>query len=68
MASWKDKLALTEQRNRQEIIKAKLSRREMVRLGLITAGGSLVAKAGLSARAFAQQGPGGGSGGGGSGR
>ena len=57
MASWKDKLALTAQRNRQEIIKAKLSRREMMRLGLLTAGGSLVVKAGLSARAFAAQGP-----------
>ena len=62
MKSWKDKLALTAQRNRQEIVKAKLSRREMMRLGLLTAGGSLVVKAGLSARAFAQQGPGGGGG------
>ena len=60
MTSWKDKLALTAQRNRQEIIKAKLSRREMMRLGLLTSGGALIAKAGLSARAFAQQGPGGG--------
>ncbi len=60
MTSWKDKLALTAQRNRQEIIKAKLNRREMMRLGLLTAGGTLIAKAGLSARAFAQQGPGGG--------
>jgi hypothetical protein len=60
LTSWKDKLALTAQRNRQEIIKAKLSRREMVRLGLITTGGALVAKAGLSARAFAASGPGGG--------
>src|SRR5215472_13982549 len=60
MTSWKDKLALTAQRNRQEIIKAKLSRREMMRLGLITSGGALVAKAGLSARAFAASGPGGG--------
>jgi FtsP/CotA-like multicopper oxidase with cupredoxin domain len=65
MKSWKDKLALTAQRNRQEIVKAKLSRREMMRLGLLTAGGTLVVKAGLSARAFAQQGPGGGSGSGG---
>ena len=64
MKSWKVRLALTAQRNRQEIIKAKLSRREMMRMGLLTAGGTLVAKAGLSARAFAQQGPGGGSGGG----
>jgi FtsP/CotA-like multicopper oxidase with cupredoxin domain len=62
MASWKDKLALTAQRNRQEIVKAKLSRREMMRLGLLTAGGSLILKQGLSARAFADQGSGGGSG------
>jgi hypothetical protein len=33
MASWKDKLALTAQRNRLEIVKAKLNRREMMRLG-----------------------------------
>ena len=39
MTSWKDKLALTAQRNRQEIVKAKLDRREMMRLGLLTAGG-----------------------------
>ena len=52
MASWKDKLALIAQRNRQEIVKAKLDRREMMRLGLLTAGGSLIAKAGLSSRAF----------------
>ena len=51
MPSWQDKLALIAQRNRQEIVKAKLSRREMVRMGLITAGGTLVAKAGLSSRA-----------------
>ena len=53
MTSWKDKLAVTAQRNRQEIVKAKLGRREMMRLGLLTAGGTLVAKAGLSSRAFA---------------
>ncbi len=51
MASWQEKLALTAQRNRQEIVKAKLSRREMMRLGLITASGALVAKVGLSSRA-----------------
>jgi FtsP/CotA-like multicopper oxidase with cupredoxin domain len=62
MASWKDRLALTAQRNRQEIVKAKLSRREMIRLGLLTAGGSLILKQGLSARAFADQGSGGGGG------
>ena len=32
MANWKDELALVAQRNRREIVKAKLSRREMVRL------------------------------------
>ena len=58
MTSWRDKLALTAQRNRQEIVKAKLNRREMMRLGLLTAGGTLIAKAGLSARAFAAQGSG----------
>jgi FtsP/CotA-like multicopper oxidase with cupredoxin domain len=56
MADWKDRLALTAQRNRQEIIKAQLSRREMVRLGLLTAGGTLAIKKGLSARAFADDG------------
>ena len=54
MANWQDKLALTAQRNRQEIIKAKLSKREMMRLGLLTAGGALIAKAGLSSRASAR--------------
>ena len=54
MADWKEKLALTAQRNRQEIVKAKLDRREMMRLGLLTAGGALIAKAGLSSRAFGQ--------------
>ena len=53
MTSWKDKIQLTAQRNRQEIVKAKLDRREMMRLGLLTAGGSLVLKQGLSSRAFA---------------
>ena len=50
MADWKAKLALTAQRNRQEIVKAKLNRREMMRMGLLTAGGMLVIKQGLSAR------------------
>ena len=53
MSGWKARLALTAQRNRQEIVKAQLSRREMARLGLLTAGGALVAKSGLSSRAFA---------------
>ena len=38
-------------RNRRELIAAQLSRREMMKMGLLTAGGMLVAKAGLSARA-----------------
>ncbi len=68
MADWKGKLALTAQQNRQEIVKAKLNRREMMRHGLLTAGGSLVVKAGLSSRAFAQNsGSGSGSSGSGSG-
>ena len=52
MPGWKDKIAETAQRNRQEIVKAKLDRREMIRLGLLTAGGSLILKQGLSSRAF----------------
>ena len=50
MAGWKDRLALAVQRNRQEIIEAKLNRREMIRMGLITASGTLGLKQGLSAR------------------
>ena len=52
MASWKDKVLRQAQQNRLEIVKAKLSRREMVRAGLLTAGGSLILKQGLSNRAF----------------
>src|SRR5215218_10457699 len=54
MTNWYDKLAGVAQRNRQEIVNAKLSRREMMRLGLLTSAGSLVVKGGLSSRAFAQ--------------
>ena len=54
MAGWKEKLALTAQRNRQEIVKAKLDRREMMRLGLLTAGGTLITKAGLRVRLESQ--------------
>src|SRR5690242_12098441 len=53
MADWQDKLARTAQQNRLDIVKSKLSRREMMRLGLLNSGGALIAKAGLSARAFA---------------
>jgi hypothetical protein len=50
MAGGREKLALTAQKNRREIVKANLSRREMMRMGLLTASGSLVVKQGLSAR------------------
>ena len=49
MPNWREKLAVIAQRNRQEIVKAQLSRREMIRLGLLSASGTLVAKSGLSA-------------------
>ena len=57
MADWQDKLAQIAQQNRMDIVKAKLSRREMMRLGLLTASGGLALKSGLSARAFAQTAP-----------
>lgn len=38
-------------KNRREIVEARLSRRDLMRMGLRTAGGMLVAKHGLSARA-----------------
>ena len=43
-------LAETARKNRQEIIAAGLSRRDMFKLGLLTSAGYLVAKKGLSAR------------------
>jgi FtsP/CotA-like multicopper oxidase with cupredoxin domain len=54
-ARWKQ--MLNAQKNRQEIIRAGLSRRELFRLGLLTGAGYLVAKSGLSAWA-AECGPG----------
>ena len=46
---------LTAAKNRRELIAAGLtSRRELFKLGLLTAGGLLVAKSGLSARAYGQ--------------
>ena len=42
-------------KNRRELISANLtSRRDLMKLGLLTAGGMLVAKSGLSARATGQ--------------
>src|SRR5437867_8171043 len=43
------KLWQTASRNRQEIIKAGLNRRELFKMGLLTSSGYLVAKSGLSA-------------------
>jgi FtsP/CotA-like multicopper oxidase with cupredoxin domain len=44
-------------KNRRELIAAGLtSRRDLIKMGLLTAGGMLVAKSGLSARAYAQGG------------
>ncbi len=51
MTSWRHRLAVIAQRNRREIIEAKLTRRDLAKLGLLTAGGMLVLKNGLSARA-----------------
>src|SRR6058998_761910 len=45
------KIALTAHRNRQEIIKAGLGRRDLFKMGLLTGAGYLVAKHGLSTRA-----------------
>lgn len=46
-------------KNRRELIAAGLtSRRDLFKMGLLTAGGMLVAKSGLSARAYAQSGGG----------
>src|ERR1700760_404856 len=53
MGGWQDRLAEVARRNRQEIIRARLTRREMIRLGLLTSTGALVVKRGLSSRAFA---------------
>ena len=52
------KLMCNAARNRREIIAAALtSRRDLFKMGLLTAGGALVAKHGLSARAWGQVDP-----------
>lgn len=51
LESVREKLARIARHNRQEIVRARLSRREMVRLGLLTSAGYLVSKRGLAARA-----------------
>src|SRR5262245_17591433 len=60
------KLALTAFRNRLELIKAGLTRRDLLKMGLLTSAGYLVAKSGLSSRSV--YGKDGGSGSGNSGR
>jgi FtsP/CotA-like multicopper oxidase with cupredoxin domain len=47
----KEKETQIAARNRRELIAAQLSRREMMKMGLLTGSGLLVAKGGLSARA-----------------
>src|SRR5260221_33594 len=51
MSSYQARMALAAQRIRREIVKARLTRREMVKFGLLTATGTLALKPGLSARA-----------------
>jgi FtsP/CotA-like multicopper oxidase with cupredoxin domain len=47
---------LNAAKNRRELIAAGLtSRRDLMKMGLLTAGGMLIAKSGLSARAYGQQ-------------
>src|SRR5690242_5360754 len=51
------KLMCDAAKNRRELIAAGLtSRRELMKMGLLTAGGLLIARHGLSARAYAQSG------------
>ena len=51
MAGSRQRLAETARKNRVEIVDAGLTRRDLFQLGLLTAGGYLVAKLGLSTRA-----------------
>src|SRR4030095_12487309 len=48
------RLARNAWRNRQEIIAGRLSRRDLLKLGLLTGAGYLVAQHGLSPRAHAE--------------
>ena len=50
------KQMLPAAKNRRELIAAQFSRRELIKMGLVTPAGLLVPTLGLSARAFAQQG------------
>jgi FtsP/CotA-like multicopper oxidase with cupredoxin domain len=57
MSGFQERLRDIATRNRREIVAARLTRREMVKLGLLTAAGTLVLKRGLSARAAGGGGP-----------
>src|SRR5262249_55406969 len=48
---WEQKLAEPARKNRVELIDAKLTRRDLFKLGLLTGAGYLVTKVGLSSRA-----------------
>ncbi len=56
MAGWKQQLAETARKNRVEIVEAKLTRRDLFKMGLLTSSGFLVAKMGLSSRAAGAKG------------
>src|SRR5580765_4022314 len=56
-ARWKE--LYQARRNRLELIKAGFSRRDLLNMGLLTAGGVLIAERGLSSRAYASWGGGG---------
>ena len=59
----REKEVLDAAKNRRELIAAQLSRRDLMKMGLLTGTGMLIPKLGLSARAYAAQfGGGGGSG------
>src|SRR5215831_13944121 len=51
MAGRKERLVETARRNRVELVDAKLTRRDLFRMGLLTGAGYLVTKLGLSTRA-----------------
>jgi FtsP/CotA-like multicopper oxidase with cupredoxin domain len=57
MAGWRQRLAETARRNRVELVDAGLTRRDLIKLGLVTGAGYLVTKLGLSSRAAGAGGP-----------
>ena len=57
MAGRKQKLAEVARRNRVELVEAGVTRRDLFKLGLVTASGYLVARLGLSTRAAGAESP-----------